>query len=331
MMRRSLPVLAAAATLLASAACGNDSPVALGEQLLPGQPVTSFEVVLDAEQFLALDSAFALFTTPSQASYTIVANDFAGTLDAHALATFSIVKTITVRDTAGTGTVIDTLPNYFAGRVLLRVDTLRSSHDAAHFAVYRAAESWDERSTTWDLRVDTGSVTLPWTQPGGTLGPLIAEGDWARADGDSVFLAFDSATVQALRDSTIAERGLIVVTETPGARMRLTSIGLRADARSSRADTVVTTNGVAFDRTFIYTPSPGTRTDDGRVGGVPSWRTLIRLIPDLGDVRVTCPGLPPCTYLLSETEITTASLEYMLAAPPAGFVLEDSLRIGAVP
>lgn len=230
-MRRSAHLCAAAAMLVASAACGNDSPVAIGEQLLPGQPVTSFEVVLEADQFLALDSAYALFTTPSQASFVIVAQDFDGALDAHALASFSIVKTITVRDTAGTGTVIDTLPSYFGGSVMLRIDTLRSSHDAAHFAVYQAAETWDERSATWEMRVDTGSVTQPWTQPGGTLGPLIAEGDWLRTDGDSVFLPFDSATVQVLRDSAVAERGLIVITETPGARMRLTSVGLRADAR----------------------------------------------------------------------------------------------------
>lgn len=313
------------------AACGNDSPVELGEQLLPGEPVTSFEVVLDAEQFLALDSAFALYTNPSQANHAIVANDFEGTLDARALARFTIVRTITVRDTAGSGTVVDTLPNYFAGRVVLRVDTLRSSHDAARFAVYQSAEGWEESSATWELRVDTGDVSLPWTQPGGTLGPLLGAAEWSRADGDSVQLALDSAAIQMLRDSAVAERGLIVLTETPGARMRLSTIALRADARSSRADTVVTVTGIEMGGTYIYSPDPGVRDEDGRVGGVPSWRTLIRLDPDLRDIVVPCPSQPDCTLALSETEITAAYLEYDLAAPPAGFVIEDSVRLAAVP
>ncbi len=330
MMRRALPACAGVALALATAACGNDSPVAVGEQLLPGDPVTSFEVVLEADQFLALDSAFALFTNTAQSSFTMVANDFESALDARALARFSIPNTITVIDSAGSS-AIDTLPRYFGGRLVLLVDTARSSHDDARFAVYQAAESWEQSSATWELRSDTGESALPWTQPGGTLGPLLAAGDWARADGDTMFLELDSATVQTLRDDEVAARGLIVTTETAGARMRLIGIGLRADARSSIVDTVVTATAVSLGRTFIYSPAVVPRSDDGRVGGIPAWRTLLRLQPDLRDLSVPCPDEPGCTMPLSETEITVANLEYQLAAPPPGFVIEDSLRIGAVP
>lgn len=318
--------------LLAAAACGTESPVEVGEQLLPDEPVTSFEVVLDADRFLVLDSAFALFRLPYQAQFVIVAEDFEGVLDAHALARFqTLPRSITVRDTVGTGTVSDTLPSYIGGRLVVLVDTTRSSHDEAAFAVYRAAEEWDYRSTTWELRVDSGAVEEPWAQPGGTLGERVGEALWTRADGDTLRLEMDSLAVRALRDSLDARRGFILVAETPGVRMRINSIALEADARSSRADTVVAVTGVLTGRTFVYTPSPGTRSDDPRIGGIPAWRTLIRLAPELREETVPCPGEPGCTIRLGDAEITVASLEYQLADPPPGFVLEDSLRIGAVP
>src|SRR5690606_29214027 len=104
-----------------------------------------------------------------------------------------------------------------------------------------------------------------------------------------------------------------------------------ADLRSSRADTVVTVAGVGAGRTFIFDPVPFPRSDDPRVGGIPAWRTLMRLSPDLRDVVVPCPTSPTCTIRLGDAEITLAMLEYQLAAPPPGFVVEDSVRLAAVP
>ena len=330
-MKRALSLLAPL-VLLGSAACGTESPVEIGEQLLPGQPVASFEVVLDTDQFLVLDSAFSLYSEPYQAGGQFVAADFDGVLDARALARFNpIPSTINVRDTVSNTTVTDSTPTYEGGRLVVLVDTLRGSHDEAAFAVYRLTEEWDPRSVNWTMRIDSGSVQEPWAQAGGSLGERVGEAVWSREEGDTLLIEMDSADVSVLRDSANARLGFVLVTETPGVRMRVNSIGLQADARSSRADTVITVNGVGSGRTFIYTPELTPRTDDPRVGGIPSWRTLIRLDPDLRDVEVPCPDVPGCTIRLGDAEITLATLEYELAAPPPGFAVEDSVRLAAVP
>ena len=107
--RRALQALCACAAVLLGA-CGSDSPVEVGAGLLPAEPVTTFEVVLEADQFLALDSAFALYNQPADAGFAMIAADYAGVLDAHALNRFSIVRTITVRDTLANSVRIDSLP-----------------------------------------------------------------------------------------------------------------------------------------------------------------------------------------------------------------------------
>lgn len=330
-MRRALSLLAPLA-LLAAAACGTDSPVGVGEGLLPEQPVTSFEVVLTADQFLVLDSAFALYDRPFQANAHVVANEFEGVLSARVLARFNpLPRSITVVDSATGTSATDTMPTYEVGRLVLLVDTIRSSHLEATFAVYRLSEEWDVRSASWAMRIDTGTVQEPWAQPGGALGARIGEATWFRADGDTLRIDIAGSDIAELRDTTNARMGLAIVSETPGTRMRINSVGLEADLRSSRADTVVTVAGVGAGRTFIFDPVPFPRSDDPRVGGIPAWRTLMRLSPDLRDVVVPCPTSPTCTIRLGDAEITLAMLEYQLAAPPPGFVVEDSVRLAAVP
>lgn len=332
--RHALRTLASSALALL-AACGNDSPVEVGEGLLPGEPVGTFEVVLEADRFLALDSAFALYHTPADASFAIIAENYQGALNAHVLRRFSIVRTISVRDTLTNTVRLDTLPRYFGGRLVVRVDTVRTAVASGRLAAYQSAESWDARSATWQLRVDTGAVQLPWTQPGGTLGPLVASGEWVRAEGDSLVMPIDSATLAVLRDSAVAGRGLIIVGETPDQRFRIREIALRADARSSLpTDTVVTTSGVNLGGTFIYDPVPEPRVDDPRAGGVPAYRTLIRLRAGLDSLVIDCPddfAGGECSFRLGDVAITLAQLEYDLAAPPPYFVPEDSVLLAALP
>ena len=332
--RGALRALCACAAVLLGA-CGSDSPVEVGAGLLPAEPVTTFEVVLEADQFLALDSAFALYNQPADAGFAMIAADYAGVLDAHALNRFSIVRTITVRDTLANSVRIDSLPRYFGGRLVVRIDTVRTPLGSVQLSAYQSMESWDAGSATWQTRIDSGTVELPWTQPGGTLGPQITTGEWLRTEGDSLVMAIDSATLAVLRDSTVARQGIIIVSETPGSRVRVSEIVLRADARSSLpTDTVVTTTGVNLGRTFIYDPAPEPRIDATRVGGVPSYRTLIRLRDDLGDLVIECPddfGEAGCAVPLRDAAITSALLEYTLAAPPPEFVPEDSVLFAALP
>jgi len=330
-MRRVL-ALCAALSLAGTMACGTESPVEVGEDLLPGESVTSFEVVLQPGQFLVLDSAFALYSRNYQAGTLFVADAFEGVLDARSLVRSSpLPGSISVVDSATNVLTLDTVPTWEGGRLVVLVDTLRSSHADAQFAVYRVAEEWDPISVTWEMRIDTTGVQEAWTQPGGTLGARVGEAVWTRADGDTLNIELSAADIAALRDSANARLGFVLVTETSGARMRINSIGFQADARSSLADTVVTITGAGTGQTFIYTPTLTPRSDDPRVGGIPAWRTLMRLSPDLRDIEVPCPDQPGCTIRLGDSEITLATLEYRLATPPPGFVPEDSVRLAAVP
>lgn len=330
-MRRVL-ALCASLALFGSAACETESPVEIGEDLLPGESVTSFEVVLQPGQFLVLDSAFSLYSRNYQAPAQYVADAFDGVLTARALARFSpLPRSISVVDSVTNALASDTLPTWEGGRFVVLVDTLRSTHADAQFAVYRVAEAWDPITVTWEMRIDTTGVQEAWTQPGATLGARVGEAVWTRGEGDTLNIELSADDVVALRDSADARLGFVLVTETAGARMRINSIGFEADARSSRADTVVTVNGIGAGRTFIYTPELTPRSDAPRVGGIPAWRTLMRLSPDLRDVEVPCPDRPGCTIRLGDSEITLAMLEYQLAAPPPGFVPDDSVRLAAVP
>ena len=326
-MKRALLLLAA----LGLAACGDEEPTGLGGPLLPGGGVTTFEVFLEPGDYLAFDTSFTGYVEPFLAGVQVVAEDYEGALDAHALTSFSIVRTVSVRDAGGT-VVIDSVPNYFAGRLVLRLDTTRSDLSGrVRLAAYRLAESWDEGTATWSMRTDSVGRQEAWAQPGGTLSELIDTLSWTQAEGDSVTFEIDSTTVQLLRDTATAAKGIVIVAESPGSRVRINAMTLYADARSTvDPDTVVTTQGVAQQRTFIYSPEQSRSASDLRVGGVAPYRPVLRLRDDVADLQIACPGITRCFVPLSEVTINLASLQLFLDESPPGFMPDDSVQLAAI-
>jgi hypothetical protein len=310
--------------VFAVAACTDETPTEVGDDLLPSGEVRTFEVILDPSAFLAFDTTFSGYALPQNAAFSVLANKFAGVVDANVLVRLQQPPpVITVRNTAG-NTVVDSQPRFFAGRLVLRVDTLASESGPGVFVRgFRTAEPWD-LSATWTLRVDTGNVELPWATPGGTRGPQIDTATWAA--GDTIVLDVDSATIAAWRDTANAGRGALIVTETNGARLRVSSAVLRVQARSTiRPDTVVNLDVSAGITHFIFNPMPPAPPgNELRVGGVPTWRTLLGIREDIADLTFPCPGVANCQVNLASAHINRAELLLQPKTPPPGFILEDT-------
>jgi len=320
--------LVATCALAASAACGEESPTDVGGSLLPGQAIRTIEVVLDPASFLARDTSFSGYSDPALANFFVLAKSFQGVLDAHALARFDIPKVIAVTDSAGT-LRSDSAPRFFAGRIVLQIDTPRSAA-ARPFTAHavRIEEPWDPASTTWTHRIDTAGVREPWRNPGGTGGRAIGSGTVA-AGMDSLVIPVDSATLAAWADSANTARGALIMLEAPNARVRASDFVLRADARSSiRRDTVVTVTLRPPNSRFIFHPRLPAAAAATLVGGNPAWRTYMEFREGLDTLTVACPTISAtCRIRLRDASITFGSLLLVPAAAPAGFTPEDTMQV----
>ena len=311
-------------TTIFTAACTDEEPTDVGDNLVSTGDVRTFEVILNPADYILYDTTFTGYSRAQDANFGIVANKFGGVLDANLLVRMAQpLSIISVRNSAGNA-VPDSNPQYFSGRMVLRIDTLRTDSDApVRFAAYRIAEPW-EFNTTWTLRIDTGAVELPWATPGGTRGAQVDTSGWTA--GDSLVFDLDSATIAEWRDTTNLARGALVVAETNGARVRVNSASFRLQARSTiRPDTILDIDVAASTTIFIYNPEAPPSTGQLRVGGITSWRSIIGLDPELRNMTFPCQGVANCEVRLDRAHINLAELLLQPAAVPAGFIPEDSM------
>lgn len=311
-------------TLLLVGACTQDSPTSAGAGLLPPDAIRTFEFVLEPERYLEWDTAFGLYSAPSEANYTLIANDYGGALNSRALLMFQIPATITLLDTLGVLRT-DSAPIFFSGDVRIVVDTLASTAPPIILELFRATEDWDRATANWQFRVDSAGVQMPWSEPGGSPGALIST--VAYAEGDTVAVPVDSATIAAWADEDPSVPGAILGSGTPGTRLRATLPTLRLRARSTlNPDTVIETT-VGANRTFIFEPELPDSVGEPRVGGTPAWRSVLRLRERLDTLRLACPGIPGCTLELGDVAINYGALLLQPQPSPAGFDPEAPLTV----
>lgn len=325
--------------LVGAAACGEESPTNIGGSLLPGPSVETFEVILDASDYLVSDTSFSGYIEPFQSvnayGYLLFANEFDGALNARALAEFEIPESITVTDSTGVEQT-DSMPEFVGGELVVIVDTLRTSSAPVTVQAFRATQSWDPSSVDWTMRVDTGGEQLSWSEPGGSPGALAGTGTWTEAD--TLRIPINAETIEAWRDTTNVS-GVVLV---PGAGTRMRTarmadgalgLELRVDAESSIVDTVVTlTADGPTDPIFIFDPPAPAESSDIRVAGSPSWRSFLQFRERLDTLTVPCPGdsePPGCRVALRDVSISYAALLLDPVAPPAGFAPEGNLQLGA--
>ena len=304
-MRRILNVtltLTALAGVLT--ACSDEDPTGVGSELV-GESVRTYEVVLEAGEFLQSDTTFDRIGSLNQARLWLVAEDFAGVLDARTLISVDPPETVQYEDS--TTTQVDSVARIVGGTLTLVVDTLASTAGPIDLEVYELSEEWDWRTTTWDLRSDTAGGE-PWATPGGTLGPLLASAQWT--GGDTLRIPLDSQTVSVWTDSVGAMRGGVIRSTTPGSRLLLESILFQFDVVPSEAPDTVIPAGTIENRVSIVTPeATAPDVDELRVGGIPSWRSLLRFQP-LRGLGIPCgePSAPECTVPLEDVTINLAVL-----------------------
>ncbi|NNF38838.1 MAG: hypothetical protein HKN71_09225 [Gemmatimonadetes bacterium] len=215
----------------------------------------------------------------------------------------------------------------------MRFDTTGGNRPDGAVTVSAGAlpQEFDPQTASWLVAVDTLGDLRPWGEAG--AGPALALGqaEWDPATGDSIVLELDSATVALLGDTLQAGPGVRYEVLTPGVRMNLLSSDLRLYARPNiHLDTLVTLNARPIAETFIYDPFPEPEQGGIRVGGAPSWRTVLTF-----DVPAELPGTPAvcqrvqCPIVITPGRLNNATLTLTTAQSEAAFQPSDSLFVDA--
>jgi hypothetical protein len=205
--------------------------------------------------------------------------------------------------------------------------------------LFDVKEDWHPATVTWEVTVDTAGDRRFWTQPGGGATTLLGGATFDAFSAkqvndtlplvDTVSIAVDSATVAALGDPNSGTVGLLLAAADPGVLLRLNDMRLLALAvPSSQPDTVVEVEIPLEDLSFMVDPLPTAPVGWLRVGGAPSWRSVIEiLLPRTVDGTAEVCGTAGCQVDLTEVEINLAELVLTTRQTESAFVPEDTIRM----
>lgn len=331
--RRGTAIAALGLVAVFGAGCEEQTPVSLDDQALPGSPIT-ITVEIPWSEFASNLEVFGGYGSAEEIGQGVLAEDFAGTLDARTLMRIgSYPRVATVQDTTGASRPDSTL-TFLGGRFVAFFDTIESTNTApVTLALGAMTEEWDQTTASWDFAVDTINDQRPWTEVGGGPVTAIAQAIWDPAAGDTAVFVLDSAQVAAWADTTDLSVGARIEILDAGERLTLTRGVVRLDARpSSNPDTIIELSAVARGSTFIYSPFPQPPPDGVRIGGAPSWRTILDL-----DVPAIIDGIPEfcavvaCPHTLTPGEISYAALVLTSRTTEAAFQPTDSIRLDVRP
>jgi len=315
--------------VVAIAGCQDEAPLGVDPDLVPLEPQT-VEVLLPWEAFGRDLQVLGGFGAPNELGRGTLAVDFAGELNARTLIRWGPYPvSAVVRDTSGVNRPDSSL-TYVGGRVVLFFDTLASTNEGPVTIEVGATEvPWHAPTVSWTLATDTIGDRTPWPEPG--AGPVRPLGSvvWDPAEGDSVSLAVDSATIAAWGDTTDASRGLRISMVEAGERLQVGLARLRLEARPSiRPDTLVEVSAFVQDITFVFDPSPEPPPDGLRVGGAPAWRSVLTLdVPDSVRPDASVCARVRCPIALRTDRLNQAELVLTTRASPPAFQPTDTTRL----
>lgn len=294
----------------AVSSCKERSAIAPDLGFLQVNPRT-VEVLIPFDDFVDEVQVFGGYGSPADLRRGFVALDFNG-LNARTLAHLGPYPESA--DVPGTLAFTD-------GRIVLFFDTVRGSIDnPVDVEVFEVLEDWNAPSVTWELVVDTAGDQRAWSQPGGGLTTLLGgatfdvllgqEEDPEAALTDSVSIPLDSATVAILGDRTSGTSGLLVVAADPGVLLHVVDVRLRITTTASNVpDTVFEVTPDVQDFTFIFDPAPTAPMGWLRVGGAPSWRSVLTMsIPRTVTGTPEVCGAVGCEVDLTEVDLNLAEL-----------------------
>lgn len=316
-----------------AAACEEETPVSLDDAALPGAPIT-VTVEIPWDDFASNLEVFGGYGSAEDIGQGVLAEDFAGTLDARTLMRIGAYPRIaTVQDTTGASRPDSTL-TILGGRFVAFFDTIESTNSApVTLALGATTEEWDQTTASWDFAVDTINDQRPWTEAGGGPVTALAQATWDPAAGDTAVFVLDSAQVAAWADTTDLSAGARIDIIDTGERVALNDAVIRLDARpSSNPDTIIELTATTSGSTFIYSPFPQPPPDGVRIGGAPSWRTILDIdIPEVLDGIAGFCAVVSCPHTLAPGEISYAALVLTSRATEAAFQPTDSIRLDVRP
>ena len=313
--------------------CQEQAPVALDDQDVPGVPV-SVTVEIPWSSFGSNVEVFGGYGSAEEIGSGVLAEDFAGTLDARTLMRIGAYPRIaTVRDTTGASRPDSTL-TFLGGRFVAFFDTIASTNtNPVRLALGATTEEWHQATTSWTYAVDTINDQRPWTEEGGGAVKPLGDAIWDPSLGDTAVFVLDSAQLAAWSDTTDLSVGARIEILDAGERLALNAALIRLDARpSSNPDTIIQLTALTRGSTFIYSPFPEPPPDGVRIGGAPSWRTILDLqIPSvIDDVPELC-AVVSCPHTLSPGEISYAALVLTSRTTEVAFQPTDSIRLDVRP
>lgn len=319
MRSRSLFVLLAALAVTV-AACSDETPTLSGPGEFPagGRAVTR-EVILPASRFFEVLGGFSGYTRASDASYAVVANQYGGELNAHALARFvGFPRTVTYLRNGVSKT--DAAFSFAESRLVLNVDSLATAGRPFTLQVWEAAQRFDPRTATWTLAIDSVGEQVAFTEPGGTRGALLGQATYPVTGGDSLVVTLSPASIRRMADST--SPGVVFTVAETGARIEFADLLLRIAVKPDSAlpDTTITfTAGTGSNLTTVYTPEqPDAPAGTLAVGGIRSARTLLKL--NLEQTVPGCPAPQTCAEVpLSQVQLNQVAILLRPTAVPRGF------------
>ena len=277
------------------------------------------EVLIPYADFVDEVQVFGGYGSAADLPHGVVALDFGG-LNARTLVHLEDFPT--TADVPGTDGVLRTDPDltFVGGRVLLVFDTVdATSLFPTDIELFDVREDWHPPTVTWEVAVDTAGDRRSWTQPGGgpstllggaTFDAFIASPNEDAALVDTVSILIDSAAVAALEDPASGATGLLLAGAEPAMFLKVLDMQLfLKTVPGTRPDIVLELPVGMVDLSFMVDPVPEAPLGWLRVGGTPSWRSVITMtIPRTVEGTADLCGTAGCQVDLTEVELNLAEL-----------------------
>jgi len=333
--------------------CSEKNPTATVEEFVQELNPRTIEVVLPLEEFtdsVQVLGGYGLLATMGRG---VLADDFQG-LNSRVLIRFGTYPDSVRIFSSTTGIVaFDKDHTFVGGRLVLFFDTIQGvALGPVRVDAAATQQEWDVRTANWEVAVDTAGLRTEWVQPGGgntlPIGSGIYDRQFDRPEGDtlpfndSLSIAMDSAQIAAWEDATDASRGALISLDDPTRRIVLEAARLRLSIRPSEEflasgefpDSVREETAFGGESTFIYDPLPGPPTEGLRVGGAPSWRTVLSLnVPRVLTGPPEVCAIVTCPFNVAESgaQLNLAELVLTTREGLPAYQLFDTLNVDVRP